>query len=441
MMFGHAENKHDIEKYDSAQFNFIGFDELTHFLEYQYIYLVGSRLRSADSNLPAIARSASNPGREGHGWVRKRFVEPHREGFRILKDKATGNLRIYIPARLTDNPFILESDPTYALRLQLLTEAEKRAKLYGDWWTYEGQVFNFREERLVDEPENALHVIDPFRIPPWWPRFLSVDWGFSANTAGHWATVSPNGRIYVYREYVKSQKLISDWALDLRKMSTYEDGSFEDLKEVHLDPSAWKRTGHAETIAQQFERYSGWRPFQADNDRIGGKNLIQDYLRWTPKPRLKESEAGGFDPELAQRILRNHGPAKLKQYIEFFQPEPEEDNLPKVQIFNSCPNLINVIQQCVYDEDNKEDVKAFDGDDSYDNFRYLLQAAHRYAIRADKIREDDTQAKIAAAHEYLNKTNDMTGFYRRVEHIEAKAKQNFGIRRRSVFSQRRRRVH
>ena len=89
MQFGHAMHEKDIRNYDSAEYNFVAFDELTHFTRFQYEYLAFTRCRSSDPDLPAIVRSASNPGNIGHGWVRKRFIEPARAGRTVLEQTIT----------------------------------------------------------------------------------------------------------------------------------------------------------------------------------------------------------------------------------------------------------------------------------------------------------------------------------------------------------------
>src|SRR5690349_8326076 len=126
--FGYAEHENDVRRYDTTEYNYIGWDELTSFTEFQYMYLSMSRCRTSDTNLPAFIRSASNPGNIGHGWVRKRFVEPAPYGT-IIKDKKTGQKRIFIQSLLKDNPYLMKADPNYERSLEMMPEAEKRAKL------------------------------------------------------------------------------------------------------------------------------------------------------------------------------------------------------------------------------------------------------------------------------------------------------------------------
>ena len=211
--FGAADKESDIRKFDSDEYNLISYDEATHFSGFQYSYFVNTRLRTKSPDLPAIARSGTNPGNIGHNYFKNRFVKPDKNGGKILIDHL-GLKRIFIPAKITDNKELLERNPEYVRALESLPEAEKRAKLLGDWDTYEGQVFKeFRLEPLSDEPSNARHVIEPFDIPSWWPRFIGIDWGYAAYTVIYWAALSPAGRVYVYREYAYKEKKIVDYFL------------------------------------------------------------------------------------------------------------------------------------------------------------------------------------------------------------------------------------
>lgn len=410
VQFGHVEYESDVRKYDTAEYNYMAFDELTSFSEFQYIYLSRTRCRSS-SKLPAIVRGATNPGNVGHAWVRRHFIEPAPYGSLIV-DKKTGLKRIFIQAKPTDNPHL---DPNYVQKLSGLPEAERRAKLDGDWWTFEGQVFeDFRADHFPDEPDNALHVIPPQDLPSYWPRILAIDWGFSANTVALWGAVAPNNRLYIYREYVTKKAKISEWASEIGKSSHGEE-----FKDLVLCQSAWQNRGEDLLIAEQFEKYSGLRARPADNRRIHGKMLLQEYLRWSPKPARKVIE-GSFDPDFANKVLRSGGIERYKEYLGNFEPEVPEVNLPKLQIFNTCPELIKTIPLCVYADKDRmtgkpaEDVKEFVGDDSYDCVRYLIEAADRFVEAAGP---DGREKVEKILHEFAEDKN-WTRFHRRMEHVE-----------------------
>ena len=134
LTFGYLDKKDDERKYDSAEYQFVGFDELTHFSEHQYEYLF-SRLRGplcpihkrdiADGELEGCARcleigplarvplrmrSASNPGGPGHSWVRERFQIRAIEGKVGPTGKqlyaGTDKRRPHIPSFMDDNAYV-----------------------------------------------------------------------------------------------------------------------------------------------------------------------------------------------------------------------------------------------------------------------------------------------------------------------------------------------
>jgi hypothetical protein len=427
--FGYAQHEKDVRQYDTTEYNYIGWDELTSFTEFQYLYVSKSRCRTSDTNLPAIVRGATNPGNIGHGWVRKRFIEPAPYGT-IIRDKASGQKRMFIQSLATDNKYLMQADPDYVRRLEMLPESEKRAKLYGDWWTFSGQVFDdWRLQPFEDEPENARHVIPAFEIPEWWPKILAIDWGFAAMTWAGWVAAAPTKRAYMYREYACTKTKVSTWATDVGRLSDKD----KNLVDVALDPSAWQNTGVDLTVAQQFTTYSHLTPRKADNDRIGGKTLMQEYLRWKPKPPRKIPETG-YDQDLADHILRWKGIDAYHNYLDQFIPEKPEDNLPKLQVFGEgqieeygvCPEFINVIPLCVYNSDteggaggkDKEDVAEFNGDDPYDGGRYAIKAIDRYYKQSISASKD--VEKLAAIMNGLKATGDQTSFHRKMEEFEAK---------------------
>jgi hypothetical protein len=422
LFFGHAEYERDIQKYDTAEYNYIGFDELTSFTEYQYKYLAGSRCRSSCKELPAIVRGGTNPGNVGHAWVKRHWRIGEIPQMTVIKDRVTNNLKIFIQSFLTDNPHLMENDPQYINRLELLPEKDKRAKKYGDWNLFEGQVFDdWREAPLCDEPPNACHVIPDAIIPDWWPKILAIDWGFTALTFALWGAISPDERLIVCREYAIRKAKISTWGSEIGKLSQGER-----YVDILMCRSAWQDRGDDKMIHQLFTDYSGLVPRKADNDRVGGKLMIQDYLRWKPKPIMK-SPAQFYDGELAQRILRLNGLKAYDEYLESFRPEEPEVNIPKIQVMESCKILRDTIPLCIYDENNKEDVKEFDGDDPYDTLRYLVKGAENYI--KSSVKEHEKRTNFAKIITQQQEQPDMNRFYMQMALHESKNKGGGAIRR------------
>lgn len=444
--FGHCEQEDDIKKYDTAEYNYFAPDELTSFTEFQYRYITFSRVRSSCPDLPAIVRAGTNPGNIGHAWVRKRFVEPAKDGMKILAEKMPDGVtlkRIFIPAKATDNPHITENDPTYITKMQFLPEAEKVAKLYGDWWTFTGQVFEeFRTEPFKDEPEIARHVIDPIIPPAWTPKILAIDWGFDALTYALWGAAYPNRRTICYQEYAEKKKTVDQWTIDISNLCHGEAPTL-----VALDPSAWQNRGTV-TIAQQFveswTRIWGQAPnlIKADNDRLGGKMLIHDSLRWKPLPEFTLPNQK-YDQDIAASILRLRGLEAHKNYIASFTSKikKEEEILPRLIITKNCKELIKTIPICVYNEKGKntEDVAEFSGDDPYDDLRYLLKAINYFYDQSSENKDSaDELGKRSKVCEELEKSQDMTSFYRKMEFIEASSP---NVGRPIRLSYRSRRIH
>jgi predicted phage terminase large subunit-like protein len=150
--FGHLQHEHDVERYQGWQFQYVGYDELTHFTEHQYVYIVNSRVRSADG-IPARIRAGTNPGGNGHEWVMRRWApwldpdfrvraKPHerlyyrntKDGEEWLPEGVKGPLsRVFIPSTLQDNPYLTENDPAYRERLLGLDRVSRAQLLEGDW--------------------------------------------------------------------------------------------------------------------------------------------------------------------------------------------------------------------------------------------------------------------------------------------------------------------
>lgn len=117
LSFGYLQYSDDIYQYQSAEYQFIGFDELTQFEEFQYRYLF-SRLRRLEGvQIPLRIRSATNPGGVGHSWVKRRFVD--------------NSSRVFIPGKLEDNPSLDQAE--YEASLEELDPVTRRQLRHGDW--------------------------------------------------------------------------------------------------------------------------------------------------------------------------------------------------------------------------------------------------------------------------------------------------------------------
>lgn len=146
LSFGYLEHENDKYRYQGTALSFVGWDELTQFSESSYRYLF-SRLRRAEgSDIPLRMRAASNPGGTGHEWVRQRF----------LVEKIPD--RLFIPARLSDNPHL--DREAYLASLAQLDPYTRQQLLEGDWFALPpGSKFRREWFPIVDAvPVGAKYV-------------------------------------------------------------------------------------------------------------------------------------------------------------------------------------------------------------------------------------------------------------------------------------------
>lgn len=120
LTFGYLDGPRDHDRYQGAEFQFVGFDELTQFRESDYRYLFSRLRKLAGVKIPIRMRAASNPGGIGHEWVKQRFIVEGRQ-----------NKRFFIPAKLDDNPHI--DGEEYEASLSELDPLTRAQLLAGDW--------------------------------------------------------------------------------------------------------------------------------------------------------------------------------------------------------------------------------------------------------------------------------------------------------------------
>lgn len=433
IFLAHCEEEKDVHNFDSMEISLFTPDELTNCTEYIYLYITQERNRAPrNSGLPSITRGAGMPGGIGHTFVKKRFVDPNPKGNTIILGKG-GNKRIYIHATLEDNKDNI--DPTYSQSLDGRPEAERRAKKFGDWSAYLGQVFDeFRDKKYSGEPENAIHTVAPFDIPDWWPKFVIGDWGFAAMCYIGFYAVSPTKRLYLYREIYWYKTKIADWGPIVKGFVEAEQP-----KVIKFCQSAGQDRGLEHTVQQQIEEELGVSIELSTNSagsRIAGKMLVHEYMRWKAKPTVPESELPTYSDERANWLLRNKGLDYYKEYLRLFDQPEAETNIPKLQIFlcgddkheghyQCCPVMIDSIKACSYDKKGKdgkaaEDVAEFEGDDPYDDLRYAVDSAESYFAEAgSEFAKIQAQAAIIAR---LNAEQDWTAFYRNMRSIESAEK-------------------
>lgn len=260
--FGYLATGNDVYQYQSAEYDVIRFDELTHFTYDQYIYLI-SRVRGANS-FPKQIKSSTNPGGVGHTWVKERFIEPSPPDTVFMgKD---GVERVFLPSKVDDNVWLMKNDPNYKKRLVALPEMQRRALLEGDWNIFEGQYF--------DEFDESVHVCEPFEIPREWRVYRAIDYGLD-RLACLWIAVDSLGCAYVFKEYCESNLPISLAATAILDYTERE----EDIYVTLAPPDLWNRSQETGKSKALIFEDSGLSLTKSNNDREAGWLAIKEALQ------------------------------------------------------------------------------------------------------------------------------------------------------------------
>lgn len=343
LWFSYLERDSDALRYQGLSFCFIAFDELTHWnTSFCWDYL-RSRLRTrAGNGLPLHMRATSNPGGPGHIWVKKLFVDPSPPGKAFYaQDPETGQVmrwpeghrfagqplykRRFIPAKLSDNPYLYE-DGQYEANLLSLPEHKRRQLLDGDWDIIAGAAF--------PEWNRHIHTVEPYFIPSNWRRFRACDYGYSSKTGVVWFAIDPNGTLIVYRELYVSNVL----AVDLADMILDIEAD-EKISYGVLDSSVWAQRG--------------------DSGPSMAEAMIRKGCKWRKADRSKGSREAGKN-EFHRRLQVD-----------------ENTGLPRMVFFNNCVNCIAQIPVLPLDPDNPEDVDTDAEDHLYDAIRYGIMTRPR----------------------------------------------------------------
>ena len=328
--FGFLERDADVYRYQGQAYSWIGFDEITHLpTEFSWNYLA-SRLRTTDPEIQTYLRCTANPGGVGAHWVKRRYIEPEEPNNSFLG--SDGLTRKFIPAKLADNPYLAE-DGVYEQMLKSLPPIQRRQLLEGNWEVAEGAAF-------VEFDPN-VHVVTPFQLPLPWERVKAVDYGYASESCCLWGTIDVNdGTLIIYRELYKKGLTGEELGTIIGDMELEDPFSVPGV----LDTAAWAKTGTTgPTVGEALVR-AGHKLRRADKNRIQGKIQIHEFLK------------------------------------------VRENGRPKLQIFNTCPNLIRELQSIPLSKTNPEDVDTHASDHAYDALRYMIMSRPKMDSPLERLR-------------------------------------------------------
>jgi hypothetical protein len=291
-------------------------------------------------------RATTNPGGPGHAWVKKMFIDPSPAGkaFDATDIESSTTLvypkghskegqplfkRRFIPAMLTDNPYLMQTGD-YETMLLSLPEHQRKQLLEGNWDIAEGAAF--------PEFNRQIHVVEPFHIPSNWTKFRACDYGYGSYSAVVWFAVSPSEQLVIYRELYVSKVL----AKDLAHMVMRAEENDGPMRYGVLDSSCWHKRGDTgPSLAEQ---------------------MIAEGCRWRPSDRSAGSRVAGKN-ELHRRL-------QLDPFTE----------KPRLVITSNCVNTIAQLPIIPLDKRNPEDIDTKAEDHLYDAIRYGVMSRPRSSL-------------------------------------------------------------
>lgn len=344
----YLDNDKDAGKYQGHQYTRVYIEEIGGFPNEAPIKKLAATLRSKHG-VPCRFKATANPGGAGHSWVKMRFIDPAppKTPFSIDGGKT---YTVYIPARLTDNPHLMENDPDYIEMIRASgTEELVRAWLDGDWDVVVGQYFK--------EFSRDKHVIPTVPLPgSWTVRYRAMDWGSSRPYAVYWFVVAdgsdlpgverviPRGSLVVYRELYgwngtpnQGTKEFAEKVGQNIAIAEAEDANIIKLNLglCKVDPSTYATNG-GPSIAEELARGGAWFT-RADNSRT-----------------VQSGSLGGWD-QIRKRLIG-------------------EDGHPRIFFMDCCIHAIRTIPILPSDPDKPDDVDSDAEDHAADAIRYGCMA-------------------------------------------------------------------
>ena len=348
-------------KYQGAEIHVLLVDEATHFTEREYRFL-RNRVRLGGLKVPEqlpingqlpMILCGSNPGSIGHGWVKRTFVDFGEQKVHRAPKSEGGMLRSYIPARLEDNPTLLENDPDYIDRLEGLGDpALVKAMRDGDW--------NIVAGGALDDVWSPEVIVPRFMIPANWRVDRSFDWGSSHPFSVGWWAESNGEAVMVGGDYWEfppgSLIRIAEW------YGTKRPGSNEGIKLSAPEIAE----GIVAREADLLER--GWIAGEVGAGPADGQ--IYQTTQSDVETIAKKMEDVGVYWERADK-----SPGSRINGLELLRTRLKAEEGPGIYFMEHCTAALSTLPILPRCERNSEDVDTKSEDHIYDEVRYRVLAS------------------------------------------------------------------
>lgn len=329
IMLGHLKDDDAYTKYQGHEYQRILIEELTQIQNELMLAKLIASCRSTVKELRPQVLYTTNPGGKGHGWVRRRFITAQPPNTFFI-NPATNRLAIYIPAKIEDNPYLMEADPEYIRQLDGLKSIDEklwRAWRGGEWDAFEGQVFG--------EWNYNLHTFKQFWVPlQYMERIASFDWGYRAPASMHWTGRAPENdkgveHLFTYREVYRTGMTPRQWAQLMVRVHAVDP-----IKYLVLPHDCYSSDQGQLTIAQVFA--AEFAAAKISLKIVRGLTLVKGARR--------------------NRLGLAHSALSLSP-----------DGYPYWMIHESCLDLIRTLPELPYSDTDIEDVDTDSEDHAYDS--------------------------------------------------------------------------
>lgn len=344
----YCDNDGHLMHFQGCEYDVIFLEEATNLLQ-SWIEAIVVCCRGVN-NFPKRIYYTFNPGGPSHGYLKRLFID------RKFQNDENPDDYIFIQAKVTDNVFLMESQPGYISFLKNLPPKLRAAWLDGCWDVFEGQFFEeFRTEpdkkKCIEagiplEQAKAegrwTHVIKPLDLNAGnrrgWKIYRSYDFGYAKPFSCAWWAIDYDGTMYRILELYGCTKTPNEG------VKWTPDRQFEEIAKVErqhpwlkgrniqgvADPAIWDKS-RGESIADTASKYGVYFT-PGDHERIAG--WMQCHYR-----------------------------------LQF-----DENGFARCYIFEGCEGFIRTIPLMMYDEHKVEDLDTSMEDHIADEWRYMCMS-------------------------------------------------------------------
>ncbi len=350
ILFRYLENEKDAMRFQGTEVDVLFVDEATQQSESRM-----EKLRACvrgTNDFPKRIYFTCNPGGEGHGWVKRLFIDRHfREGEEPEEHS-------FIQALITDNRALMEKNPDYIRQLESLPPKLRDAWLYGNWEIFEGQFFeDFRIEpdlkaavehgctlsrEEMKEQGRWCHVIAPFDLAAGprrgWTILRSYDFGYGKPFSCAWWAVDYEGVIYRILE------LYGCTGTPNEGLRWTPDRQFQEIARIERE-HPWLRGRRIEGVAD---------------------------------PAIWDASRGESVAETAARCGVYFVPGDNKRIPGWMQChyrlQFDDEGRSRMYVFDNCKAFLRTIPLLQFSKTEPEDLDTEQEDHAADEWRYLCMS-------------------------------------------------------------------